>query len=219
MSSLTLLNWSNLSANRALSPADSLGSSSQYTSKPPVLQTARQIAAAASKARKAEAHEDASDDESHDGLKPSGLAMQHTLSTDSLAQDKSSLGLDVGGPSRESSALRNATNGKDNGRAGRVRAGTKRGRDDELEGESEMDGEEERPPPKRTTTGNSTSSKKNGATGKEEEGEGEGGVDADADTNRYCICQQVSYGHMIGCDDDECEVEWVSLANSTMKSS
>ena len=26
----------------------------------------------------------------------------------------------------------------------------------------------------------------------------------------YCTCRQVSYGEMIGCDDDDCEFEWVS---------
>lgn len=28
----------------------------------------------------------------------------------------------------------------------------------------------------------------------------------------YCTCRQVSYGEMIGCDDDDCEFEWVSAA-------
>lgn len=28
----------------------------------------------------------------------------------------------------------------------------------------------------------------------------------------YCTCRQVSYGEMIGCDDDDCEFEWVGLA-------
>jgi hypothetical protein len=26
----------------------------------------------------------------------------------------------------------------------------------------------------------------------------------------YCTCRNVSYGEMIGCDDDDCEIEWVS---------
>ncbi len=24
----------------------------------------------------------------------------------------------------------------------------------------------------------------------------------------YCICQQVSYGEMIACDNENCEIEW-----------
>lgn len=38
----------------------------------------------------------------------------------------------------------------------------------------------------------------------EAEGEGE------ADDTLYCFCQQKSYGEMIGCDNGECEYEWVS---------
>ena len=51
--------------NRAVSPADSLRSSSVFTGKPVQPQTARQLAAAASKARKAEP-DDRSDESSHD---------------------------------------------------------------------------------------------------------------------------------------------------------
>lgn len=35
----------------------------------------------------------------------------------------------------------------------------------------------------------------------EEGGEGE-------DKRLYCVCQQVSYGSMVGCDDKECPFEW-----------
>jgi hypothetical protein len=36
---------------------------------------------------------------------------------------------------------------------------------------------------------------------------------AEADDGRlYCLCQMVSYGDMVACDDDECEREWVSLS-------
>lgn len=31
----------------------------------------------------------------------------------------------------------------------------------------------------------------------------------DADERRYCFCNNVSYGDMIGCDGDDCEREWV----------
>ena len=37
-----------------------------------------------------------------------------------------------------------------------------------------------------------------------------GGGD-DADEARYCFCNNVSYGDMIGCDDDDCEREWFHL--------
>ena len=33
----------------------------------------------------------------------------------------------------------------------------------------------------------------------------------DTDERRYCFCNNVSYGDMIGCDDDDCEREWVSV--------
>lgn len=33
----------------------------------------------------------------------------------------------------------------------------------------------------------------------------------DADEARYCFCNNVSYGDMIGCDDDDCEREWFHL--------
>ncbi|TFK92810.1 hypothetical protein K466DRAFT_539217 [Polyporus arcularius HHB13444] len=37
--------------------------------------------------------------------------------------------------------------------------------------------------------------------------------DGDVDDNKtYCFCDGVSYGEMIGCDDEECEREWFHLA-------
>ena len=34
------------------------------------------------------------------------------------------------------------------------------------------------------------------------------------DERKYCFCDRVSYGEMIGCDDTHCEREWVrSLSN------
>jgi len=42
--------------------------------------------------------------------------------------------------------------------------------------------------------------------------EDEGDNDNDNDDNRvYCYCQNVSYGEMIGCDDDSCRLEWFHL--------
>lgn len=33
-------------------------------------------------------------------------------------------------------------------------------------------------------------------------------LDIDPDEPRYCLCDQVSYGEMIGCDNDLCPIEW-----------
>lgn len=30
----------------------------------------------------------------------------------------------------------------------------------------------------------------------------------DPDEPTYCLCEQVSYGEMIGCDNDACVIEW-----------
>jgi len=43
----------------------------------------------------------------------------------------------------------------------------------------------------------------------ESEGEGE---------KRYCWCDNVSYGDMIGCDGDDCEREWVSAGRHALPS-
>ncbi|CAH2354145.1 chromatin modification-related protein Yng2p [[Candida] railenensis] len=34
----------------------------------------------------------------------------------------------------------------------------------------------------------------------------------DADNNLYCFCQRVSFGEMIGCDNDDCKYEWFHWA-------
>jgi hypothetical protein len=44
--------------------------------------------------------------------------------------------------------------------------------------------------------------------GDEEDGEID---DVDADEPRYCYCNGVSYGEMVGCDADGCEREWFHL--------
>ena len=33
----------------------------------------------------------------------------------------------------------------------------------------------------------------------------------DPNEPKYCYCQRVSYGEMIGCDNQDCKMEWVSL--------
>lgn len=36
--------------------------------------------------------------------------------------------------------------------------------------------------------------------------------DEDGDEPRYCYCNEISYGHMIACDNDDCPREWFHLA-------
>jgi hypothetical protein len=36
-------------------------------------------------------------------------------------------------------------------------------------------------------------------------------ADEDADEPRYCYCNEVSYGEMVGCDAENCEREWFHL--------
>jgi inhibitor of growth protein 3 len=38
-----------------------------------------------------------------------------------------------------------------------------------------------------------------------------------ADSKLYCICQQPSYGDMVGCDNDNCPYEWFHLECVGMK--
>lgn len=38
------------------------------------------------------------------------------------------------------------------------------------------------------------------------------GVDEDGDEPRFCFCNEVSYGAMVGCDNDSCPREWFHLA-------
>jgi len=33
-------------------------------------------------------------------------------------------------------------------------------------------------------------------------------IEIDPDEPTYCLCDQVSYGEMIGCDNDLCPIEW-----------
>jgi hypothetical protein len=46
----------------------------------------------------------------------------------------------------------------------------------------------------------------------EVDADAEGEVEGDTvDDTLYCICRKVSHGEMIGCDNENCEIEWVSL--------
>ncbi|TIA71786.1 hypothetical protein E3P91_02391 [Wallemia ichthyophaga] len=41
---------------------------------------------------------------------------------------------------------------------------------------------------------------------------GQAGGENDGDEARYCYCNGVSYGQMIGCDDEQCQREWFHIA-------
>ena len=40
-----------------------------------------------------------------------------------------------------------------------------------------------------------------------DEDDGEDG-EGDGDDRKYCTCQNVSYGNMVACDNDDCPYEW-----------
>lgn len=54
-----------------------------------------------------------------------------------------------------------------------------------------------------------SSSRSNPAPGPENGANGGEGNDGDDKT--YCYCERVSFGEMIGCDDENCRREWVRL--------
>jgi len=45
------------------------------------------------------------------------------------------------------------------------------------------------------------------------QGQGAHGAEEEVDPNEpvYCTCQRVSYGQMVGCDNEECSFEWFHL--------
>lgn len=49
------------------------------------------------------------------------------------------------------------------------------------------------------------------AEGEEEEEEGQ-------DDRKYCTCRSVSYGNMVGCDNEECPYEWFHWSCVGLKS-
>ena len=87
----------------------------------------------------------------------------------------------------------------------------KRSRDEEDEEEDEEEGEEEEIKP----------TKRSGLPGKNagllrpdgydvDMADGDGiGLDGEVDSRIYCTCNQLGYGEMIACDDDDCAIEWV----------
>ncbi|WVW81932.1 hypothetical protein I302_103935 [Kwoniella bestiolae CBS 10118] len=218
--------------NRAQSPTDSIASTSAFTGKPSEPRTARQLAAAASRARKAE-QDDGSDDESRDEhplpSRKGGVGMQVTASSDSLMDRKDGgLGLDMGGSGSKSGNATPSNNGNNkNGSKTKVSAGTKRSHDEQDDSDDPIDEEYNQPPAslsrvssavksntsggaKKKTSTNSTSA--NAAYDVKTVDHDNFAVNDEVDSKVYCFCGQVSYGEMIGCDDDDCEIEWFHLA-------
>ncbi|ODN75987.1 hypothetical protein L202_05953 [Cryptococcus amylolentus CBS 6039] len=190
--------------NRAVSPTESVVSTSGFGGKPVEPRTARQLAAAANRARR-EAEDVNSDTESRTGnddgpstTKKSGPLMQPTFSTDSKG-----LGLDVG--SREGSRSANATptlayastlpSQTD------VKRPSRRGGKRPNAAANENDDEEEEDVYEDRRDAQVADMFEDG-----------GGAGDEVDSNVYCTCKQVSYGEMIGCDDDDCEIEWYHIA-------
>ncbi|KAI5618491.1 inhibitor of growth protein 1 [Silurus asotus] len=53
-----------------------------------------------------------------------------------------------------------------------------------------------------------TSKKKKRSKAKQEREASPTDLPIDPNEPTYCLCEQVSYGEMIGCDNDECPIEW-----------
>ncbi|XP_021074646.1 inhibitor of growth protein 1 isoform X2 [Mus pahari] len=53
-----------------------------------------------------------------------------------------------------------------------------------------------------------TSKKKKRSKAKAEREASPADLPIDPNEPTYCLCNQVSYGEMIGCDNDECPIEW-----------
>lgn len=204
-------------ANRATSPADSLASTSAFAnSRPSAPQTARQLAAAANKAKKAERADD-SDDESDDGTLLLRVSSALGVAADATDEKDGALGLDIGsregshipgkgGNESVSGAAVNAAADKSR-RTGATARGVKRARaDGEDEAESEA-GDELQPANKRNGFARKIQLE---LAGDEVDVLPSDPVDLEPEERAYCICGQVSFGEMIGCDDDDCEIEWVS---------
>jgi inhibitor of growth protein 3 len=191
-----------------VSPTDSLASASAFTGKPIEPRTARQLAAAANRAaRKIEDYADSDDDgESDSGNAP--------------ADEKNGLELALGetsGHSRESTSGGKANAGPTAGNAkgnGRGRAGGSNKRPLDPDGfsleSSDEDAKNWKAPPKKVPKGTV-------ATNQHVAPDGDGDADMDQDASPYCICHGPSYGEMIGCDNDNCEIEWVSSTSTLVQ--
>lgn len=145
--------------------------------------------------------------------------MQTTGSVDS-GLDKNGLGLDVGigGHSRDSSGpgrSANATpvgrtvNRRPNGNGGPGNPSLKRSRPDDDDLEAGDEEEVVEPKTSKKIASKKTVVQTPAIIDGEADMDGDQG-DPEQDMTPYCLCQRQSYGEMIGCDNDDCEFEWVS---------
>ncbi|CAK9779387.1 hypothetical protein CC85DRAFT_288646 [Cutaneotrichosporon oleaginosum] len=198
---------------RGVSPSESIASTAAY-GKDTGPKTARQIAAAAAKASAAakqqrqadDSDDDTGDEEPRGGRK--STAMVVSASNDSLAPT-GALGIDIG-KSREGSAGKSGGVTPSGSGTKSAKRGQKRGHGEDDEEEDEEDGDA--PPTKRTTAKKVAVTTAAGAGYDSADLGDDGAVDDNLDSKVYCTCRQVSFGEMIGCDDDDCEIEWYHVA-------
>lgn len=57
-----------------------------------------------------------------------------------------------------------------------------------------------------------------GAADRASDGEGEDDLEEGEDTTLYCFCQKVSFGDMVGCDNDNCKYQWFHWSCVGLKS-
>lgn len=61
---------------------------------------------------------------------------------------------------------------------------------------------------KKVKTSSTSSKKKKRSKSKQDREPSPTDLPIDPNEPTYCLCEQVSYGEMIGCDNDECTIEW-----------
>jgi inhibitor of growth protein 3 len=86
-------------------------------------------------------------------------------------------------------------------------------------GEEEEDGDAA--PANRRQGGGGSSHSPSGVAGKDadpDEEAGEGDDDEAGDDKKYCLCQNVSFGDMVACDNDSCPYEWFHWSCVGLKS-
>lgn len=64
------------------------------------------------------------------------------------------------------------------------------------------------PKEKKVKTSSTSSKKKKRSKSKQDREPSPTDLPIDPNEPTYCLCEQVSYGEMIGCDNDECTIEW-----------
>ncbi|XP_016377670.1 inhibitor of growth protein 1-like isoform X3 [Sinocyclocheilus rhinocerous] len=64
------------------------------------------------------------------------------------------------------------------------------------------------PKEKKAKTSSTSSKKKKRSKSKQDREPSPTDLPIDPNEPTYCLCEQVSYGEMIGCDNDECTIEW-----------